>query len=372
MTEQQAPDPIAGLRTQLPPVDQDFLRKAAAIPNERAARYTLAEQYYLGDHHVELTDRAKQFLEASGRPYVENFCGTVVNALAERLRVTGITSDDDAFAAFVWDVLWDRNRLDARMGPILTETLKKGDGFLIVNFDAAAGRPTITFNKPDRCQLHYDDGEKVWAAKSWDTAAKGPLNPNGRTLVRLNVYWPDRIEKWFRLSSDEVGVWSEWVDEGDVSWPVDWTDAAGEPLGIPVFHLANQAGVDKWGWPEHWGNLPQQDRLTKELIDLSLILDTMGAPQRWAKNVANAGSLRSVPGEVWSTENGEAEFGQFEAADPAGALASIEATLQRISALSRTPSHMIIVSGDAPSGESQKTAEAGLVAKADDRTPAFG
>lgn len=366
--------PIAGLLEKLPPIDQAFLRDAAKVDTTRVANYATAEHYYDGDvvRTVQLTDRLREFLETSGLPYNENFCETVVDALAARLRISGVTSDNEEFASYVWDVLWDRNRLDAHQGTIFTETLKLGDAYLIVDFDAVAGHPCVKLNGPERCKVEYVDGEKWYAAKTWDTAAKGPLNPAGQALVRLNVYWPDRIEKYFRLSSDDAGSWGVWVDEGDESWPLDWTAPDGQPLGIPVFHFANKPGRRKFGRAEHWGTIPQQDALTKELVDLALILDTQGYPQRWATGLAPKEKLTTNPGEVWTTESREGQFGQFDAAPLTGPLAAIESSLMRIAARSHTPVHLLVPTSTPPSGESQKAAEAGLVAKARDRAALLG
>lgn len=367
-----APDPIAHLRERTPPLDQAFLRSAAKVDPHRVEEYGRAESYYDGNQKTKLTDRAAQFLENSGLEFNENFCETVVDALAERLRITGVTCDSDPLADFIWGTLWNRNRLDAHQGRITTEILKKGDGYLVVDFDAAKGYPTVVYNAPERCQVAYEDGVKVWAAKTWDTSAKGPLNPAGRAVVRMNVYWPDRIEKFYRLSSDEAGSWAIWVDEGDASWPIDWTHGDSKPIGIPVFHLANKPRADKFGRAEHRGTIPQQDALNKKLIDLASIEDTLGFPQRYIAGDDATTQLSTVPGAIWRSADKGTTFGQFEAAALEGTLASIEAQLLRLAARARMPGHMIVLSGDAPSGESQQTAESGLVAKAEDRALILG
>lgn len=368
-----APDaPLALDSIQLP--SQEELRAYADMGHARLDRYLTAEKYYLGEQQTQLTDRARQYLEASGLHYAENFCETVVDALADRLAITGISCPDEPdLASWIWETAWDRNRLDASQSAIHLAALEFGDAFVIVGFDQRKGIPSIVGQDSFMVKVEYANGEKRCAVKTWTTDERGPLNPDGRAVVRMNIYWPERIEKYFRLSSDGEGAWGIWVDEGDEAWPTPWMDpSSGEPLGIPVFHLANRPDRSRYGRAEHWGTIPQQDRLTKELLDLSAVLDTQGWPQRYATGVDNPATLRSVPGEVWSSALTEATFGQFDAADPQGLLKAIESTLFRIAARSRTPAHMIVVSGGAPSGESLKTAEAGVVAKAKDRALTWG
>jgi hypothetical protein len=329
--------------------DQEFLRRAADMGNDRIAAYGLAERYYDGDQGVELTDRLKQYLELEGVPYAENFCETVVDALAERLSVAGIESENEDLATWLQERVWDANEFDDEQVKVLGEATKLGDAFLIAEWDPERQIVALTYNPPHVVRVEYRNAVAQWASKVWDTDAVSPTNPTGRAIRRMNIYWPDRVEKWFRLSSDDAGNWAAHRDEGDTAWPIPWTTKAGEPRGIPVFHFANKAKRTGYGRAEHRGTIPQQNRLNKELLDLSQILDTMGWPQRTATGVTTS-ELKTAPGEVWEGPAGAA-FDQFEAADPTGPLASIEATIVRMAGRSRTPVYQMVLSGDIPSGE---------------------
>jgi hypothetical protein len=96
-------------------------------------------------------------------------------------------------------------------------------------------------------------------------------------------------------------------------------------------------------------------------------MDAQGFPQRWALGLSSVDGLTTDPGVVWSSDNPAATFGQFPAADPGPMLKVIESTLIRIATRSRTPAHLVYLSGGLPSGESLKTAKAGLVTKAKNR-----
>lgn len=368
------------------PVSQERLRELATIPKARTDAYATARNYYDGKQGTLLTDRAKAYLERSGLSYCENFCATVVDALAERLHVTGVTSDlgyepdpaaaaegeqpEDELADWLWDV-FDRSRGDELQTDVHTETTKTGDAFVIVDWNAATKRPRLTYQPADLINMVYEDRQPVCAVKLWTTTRKSPVNPTSRAVRRMNIYWPDRIDKWFCPAKEETGqedTWVEWLDEGDAKWPVSWTFTDGTPIGLPVFHFANLKASDCYGQAEHRQTIPQQDRLNKELLDLAAVMDAQGFPQRWAKGVSDTSSLTSDPGVVWSSDNPSAEFGQFEAAPPDGLLKSVESTLIRLATRSRTPAHLIyLTTGGVPSGESLKTAESGLVKKAKNR-----
>jgi len=362
--------------------DQDFLRRVADMGSERLGRYKTALEYYEGEKGALLTDRAKTFLQRSGLPYGENYCSTVVDALAERLAVVGVTTDlaekdaetgeeSDALGEWLWDT-FDQNRGDETQATVHSESLKYGDGFVLVDFNPDRGIPRLTWNSPTLVLPFYEDGVLAYCSKVWNTTAKSPTNPSGKPIRRLNIYYPHKVEKWFSMASDSEGAqWVEWLDDGDSVWPTPWIGKDGAPLGVPVFHFRNMRTADL-GQAEHWQSIPQQDLLNKQLVDLSNVMDHQGFPQRWALGVSDTSSLTTDPGVVWTSENTTAQFGQFAAADPGGLLKAVESTLIRIATRSRTPAHLVYLSGGLPSGESLKTAESGLVAKVKNRQIYFG
>lgn len=348
-------------------VDQDFLDYAATIETERTSRYRLFDRYYRGDHETHLTDRARRYLERAGIPFAENFCETVVDAMADRIELTEVAAVmDDGDAPEVDDYLgrvFRHNRVDARQTTVHTVTLVRGDGFVIVDWDETASLPRLSWNRPENVKVEYaDDGiTMAWASKRWNTILEG------REITRLNVYWPDRVDKWFRLhSTDGAGGWVAWQDGGG-PWTVD-----GAPLGVPVFHFANRALDSGYGFSELHGVVPQQDALNKLILDLNEAADYYSAPQRWATGITTDNdSLRAEAGSLWRAASKDATFGQFDPADLSGLLDAIEQQISRIARRSRSPLHLL-TGGDMPSGEALRAAEAGLVAKIQDRETTWG
>lgn len=368
------------------PLDQGHLDECASMGADRVARYSLYESYYDGEQNAMLSDRSRKYLERSGIGFVENFCEPVVDVYAERLRLVGFTledkskgeQDDQAELTKWLDGVLQANRLDGKQSALHTNTILKGDGFLLVDFDHKAGIPRLTFNRPEMLKPYYCDDEPdtlEYVSKVWTSSAKGPQNANGRRVYRLNLYYPDRVEKFFKAGSNAPeegqGGWERWSDEGETVWPMPWL-LDGEPLGLPVFHFRHKNLGGCFGRSGLRGTIPQQDFLNKQVLDLADILDYQAWPQRWVKGVtADNVSLKPGPGEYLLLTSAEASAGQFDAADVDPVLNAIEATISRIARRSRTPLHLL-TAGTPPSGEALKTAEAGLIAKVESAQTDFG
>lgn len=360
-------------------LDQDWLRKCSDMGSDRIGNYHTAEMYYDGDQPTYLVDRAKEFLERNGVTYNENFCETVVDAMVERLAIVGISCESQPLADWLWVDWWDRNRGDLMQMEVYLEAAKKGDAFLMLDWDAGAQIVCASMNQPEIVRPWYDSqGHLQYVSKVWkDAYAKEPgeeENPGKREpMIRMNLFWPDRIEKyWCEVKDTGKALWMRWRDEGDTAWPVPWVGVDGKAIGIPVFHFANKARSNRFGRAEHWGTIAQQNRLNKELLDLAMVTDQQGFPQRWVTGIDDTSSLKNVPGEVWSSGNSEVNFGQFDAANPAGLQSVVEATMIRIATRSNTPTHRFLISGGWPSGEALKVSEAGLVAKVNARQTVWG
>jgi hypothetical protein len=130
-----------------------------------------------------------------------------------------------------------------------------------------------------------------------------------------------------------------------------------------------------FGQSEILNVIPMQDLLNKTLIDLTMILDTLAFPQRWTLNVNHGASrLDIMPGSVaeFHSEYDGGQVGQWAAASVEGPLKAIESLVQHIAGTTRTPQHLFQIMGGVPSGEALKTAESGLVNKAQQRMVNFG
>jgi len=365
---------------------QRWLDAAANMDDPRCSRYALYEEIYDGDRGAMLRDRARAYLQQWGVPFCENFAEPVVDALAERLQVIGFqsslaetngdtdeTSDPVGELAETW---WQAERMDGLQTVVHTQCLIKGDEYVIVEWDTATGRPTITRQRTNQVRVFYSDeypDTVEYASKLWNTTAKSATNPNGRTVQRLNLYFPGRVEKWYRphTGTDGNGGWERWQDPGDTAWPIPWVDEQGGPLGVAVIHFRNKPLGDGKGRSRVKPVIPFQEQLNKYVADLNDLVDNHALPQDWVTGITGDADLQRVPGDVWKANSADAKFGRLAASDAKSVLDPIESVLSRLARRSRVPMH-VLTGGTPPSGEALKTSESGLVATAKAAQVEFG
>lgn len=347
---------------------QKALNEAAKFDTTRMAGYTRCRNYLDGEQGTKLTDRERTFLERAGVTYCENFTETVRDVEADRLKIEAWTSDDDASAEWIND-LWKIPSVGTVQGTVHSETLGMGDGFVTIEWDVEAERPRLTWNDPALIKPVYSSSDPTrpeYIVKVWNDYVD--IGIASGTARRMNLYFPDRVEKWFTWSTEDTGGnahWMAYMDEGETDWPVANLRPDGSPRGIGVFHFRIASRGRAFGRSRVLGFLPFQDALNKQLIDLFWVMDTQSWGHRWIINDGPV-DMTLAPGNYAHLKDKDAKVGQWTPDDPGPALGAIEATLRRGAAKTRTPMHEMLTSGALPSGESLKTAEAGLGAKVED------
>jgi hypothetical protein len=350
------------------PIVESMMRWIQQQADERRVDYELARQYYGGEHDTALTDRLKKFLPPRLK-FRDNFCNVVVDALAERLEVIGFESNVEAISDWAWEV-WQQNRMDYMQVVVHTETVMLGDSYVLCDWDVENGRPRWTHQLAEMILPHYSEVTRTidWASKKWIQHMKIGEEPE----TRLNLYYPDRVEKYVARG----GVWAKYQDEEDLTWPLPWVASDGSPIGVPLIHFRNRPLGADFGQSEIINVIPMQDLLNKTLIDLIMVLDTLAFPQRYTVDINHGSSrLEILPGSVteFHTEaDGGGQVGQWAAAPVDGPLRAIEGIVQHIAGTTRTPQHLFQIAAGMPSGEALKTAETGLVKKAQQRMVNFG
>ncbi len=218
--------------------DEDWLIRAADMGSDRVGRYSTYERWYDGEQTINLTARQKLFLDGEGVSFTENFCSIVNDSLANRLEIDSIeVVGNDGATAWIKDVLRPRTNLALIEGIVFGETPKLGDGFVLAGWNGKTELPLFSWNRPHIVKPVYSDetGELFYLVKRWATyTGSERSNPQGDAIWRMNIYFPDRVEKWF--SADREGEqWERWLDrkvnsEGDddpaggSEWPMPWTD----------------------------------------------------------------------------------------------------------------------------------------------------
>lgn len=386
-----------------------FIHLQSRIARQEANHASLKafRAYYDGDHPVLLTDRQKEYLgELMGDDqfvFCHNVVRTVVDTLRERLSVEGFTvnganaSDvvtdaadpeeaetpqaDAELAGLLWH-WWKRGRLDSKQITLYRRAIRDGRAFVIVSWDNQHNRPEFQIHRADDGRagvtLHRDpsDEEQILFAcryfYTWD-----PLTPGRSGIERKTVYLPDSIRKYINAEGD----WQPFLDPGDPSWPLPWTDERGQPLGVPVVAFDNPGGS------EIEQLLGLQNGLNKSWLDVLAAADAQGFPLLVAEYPEEDGPGFGTEEEAAVDEADEFQVGpgriidmfggtlkRIESGDLNGMINLIWTLIAAISGVSRTPQYYLrpIGGADVPSGEALKQLESGLINRAQERQLVFG
>lgn len=350
-------------------VQLSYLSWLESQEQDRAAKYAMFRSYYEGEHETQLTARQRKYLELrSEQDFSLNYCPIVVDALAEKLKITGFECDDQPELLWEW---WRKARMDGVQGVVHTAAVRDGDTYVLVEWSNEHGRPVWTQeNAYDGSQgLHivYSDERRnvpMVAIKRWIVTSGANV-----TTRRTNLYWPDRIEKY----ADDGGSNSYWrpFEEQGQPWPIPWTRSGGAPRGIPVFHFRNKDQGYSYGESELEDVVPVQNGLNKSFIDLFAAADATGfrimtmvggdptnitvAPGGWVYMTDPAGKITAIDG-----------------ADLTGLVSLKDSIAAEIGKITRTPLSYFQLTGQVTAADTLKQQEAGLLSKATDRAVTFG
>ena len=328
--------------------------------------------YYEGEQPlVYSTEKWRRAFGGMFDKFSDNWCQLVVDAVEERLDVTGFRFGDDQDDNDAWRI-WQRNGLDADSQIAHTDALIYGVSYALVWADSA-GEATIDVESAEQTIVSYVPGsrrERAAGLKRWlaDDAT-----------VHATLYMPDYLWKFTavagssRTDGPRLGGWVPREVDSE-PWPLP------NPLGVvPLVPLVNRPRLvprvraSSEGASEIAQVIPMQDAINKVLLDM-LVASEFGAfRQRWVSGMdiptdPETGQpvepFKAAVDRLWMTENPEVRFGEFGATDLTPYVKSVEMLVQHVASQTRTPPHYFYLSGQFPSGESIKSAETGLVAKA--------
>lgn len=374
--------------------------------------YQKAERYYEGDvPEAFASARMRRAMKRSGINYQLDFAATVVDSVVDRLELASITSDDESGPDDVIQTIMESNKLELQAGNIMRKACTYGDAYVIVwprqNATSVGGRYNpediaLFYQDPRTVRVFYSEdnpNEIEFAAKKWVE--------NGD--VRLDLYYDDRIESYVSKKDTQGKKAADFIPTtGSNRDDSDSDEDDGNPAHItrhdfgqvPVFHFKTDA--DQYGTPEHRRFYAISDILHKLAVGHMAGVDYQAFPQRYALLEADSDSseaarldegefsfpmqqggtteaygtearsqFKADPGSVWMA-NGIKSFGQFDVADAKNFTEPAEFYLRCGASITNTPLHYFDPSGDQPSGESLKTAEAPFVKKVKNRQASFG
>jgi hypothetical protein len=324
--------------------------------DDQASRVDVYRRYYRGDFDmpVMLDTAERQAFRRYLQQSEANWCSLVINAVAERLQITGFRFGGSSEAA--WDI-WQANGMDADAELAQTEGLVSGVcPVLVQQSDRNPTGVEITLESPDQAVVLYAPGTqriRQAAYKRWENGG------GSRTEV---VMLPDVIATWH-------------PNEGE-------PEVAANPTGeVSMVELIPNPQIGAAPLSELRPAVAIQDRINTTIFNRLVASDYGAFRQVWATGVK---LMRETIGQDEATgepivkpvapydvganrllvnENPNGRFGSFPEATLAGYLAAVEQDIQQLAAITQTPPHYLLGQMINISADAIKAAEAGLVSK---------
>jgi hypothetical protein len=286
----------------------------------------------------------------------------VIDVPRQRLRPTGFRFGDGPGDADAW-AIWQRNSLDAGTLLLHTEALVAGRAYAIVWADGA-GRPRITPESARQCIALRDPASRlpVAALKRWEV-------PGGGLEARL--FLPDRVVSYTAQAGATVSGWRR-------------TNTVDNLLGVvPVVEFCNRPTITGEGTSELADVAPLQDAVNKLCTDMLVASEFNSFKARYLMVDKDAGreaidkmvaelKAKSAAFQRYLVTTAGTSVGEFTESTLEGFVAAITLLTQHVATMTQTPPHYFFLRGEFPSGESIQSAEAGLVAKVEDKQVIFG
>jgi hypothetical protein len=416
-------------------LDQSITDILNGLDELEAARvcYLEADQFYDGELGTPFASmRIQRLLDRSGVNDVKDFAYAriPVDVIANRLQIASVNAavaeEDQAddtnktnpeenarvkAAEKAIARLRKRNQLDAEEKHLHRLVSKHGDAYLLVwpVTDDAGNVVDVDMrvNSAHNVRVIFDDEDPLlprYVIKSWevDQGRKSKeAASNRRKIVRANLYYPDRIERWVTdpgAVPDNPASWHKLVDADE---DIDIAEAADDGLDSDGDDISNPWGMIPWfyfrndrphGTPEHKGAYGPQQMINKLVSADGAAVDFQSFPQRYVlidpmaddplmniddpdhpddeeddpeTETGNAG-LDGSPGSVWKLYG--KTVGQFEVAAAETFLARLDRYVKSMAELTDTPQHAFSkASADMPSGEAVRELNGPMHSKVRDR-----
>jgi len=340
----------------------DRLNSGLTMIGSAAARLAPLQQHWHGTQPAAfLSATACDALDRRLRRLSVNFPRLAVLALAERMRLSGVTDDQrdsgrlgTTSANVLWDLLTDAGIHDAA-GAICVDRLFYGTSYATV-WATELGRLTITADNP-ATMTHAEDPatrEVEYAVRAWATMHQ----------ARAVLYEPDRVTIYKQPNTTDPAPSSGWIVES----------VTDNPLGVvPVVPFVRRTSASDFHTGDSivWDVLDLTDAISKLLADAMVTSEFYARPRRWATGLEIEYDDEGRPidpfgnSRLLQSEAPETKFGQFDAARLDGYTDMVATLTQQIGALTGLPATYLGLHGDQPaSADGVKAAEVQLTMRA--------
>jgi hypothetical protein len=351
---------------------EPFLLHLSEEEAVRQESYREYRDYYDGRHGVPLTDRQRQYLRvAAGQEFSANYMPIVVDSLSGRLRVMRFEALDDKPLTKTLNTWLRQMKLDAVQGGVHTSAVRDGDSYGFVEWDARRRRPRLTphlaYDGRDGIHAYYspDEYDPILFAKRWTVEIGTRVG-----LRRLNLYYPDRVERYWSHASSGNYDWA--AGTGPEQKPLPAVSPYAH--GLPVVHFTNRSRGFRYGVSEIAPGIPMQDALNKSIIDLLAAADASGFRIIFALGFDPSG-LHLAPGSLVGVPDVTPDEAQVivvpgEALRPH--IETVDSFVQRIGQVTDTPLSYFQQSGQMASEGTHRQHEARMLAKCRAASVEFG
>jgi hypothetical protein len=307
---------------------------------DRRGQLDMWWDYHRGNHPLPAgPKRATEAYRDFQRKARTNFCATIEEASAFRLRAIGIADDQGRSDDEAWK-WWQLNKLDARQAQVYRVSLSQSIGYVAVGpHPKDKRRPLITAEHPREVITDEDPatGERRAALKAWydDVTRTG----------RANVFFDGVIVKY---ETEPRGP-------GRLPWGTEnWTKIGETPhaFGIPIVPFPCRPELGEDPLPEFAGILDIQDRVNFGVLN-RMTAERYGAfrqgtvtGHRFKRITDPETGLDTVempfvpdPGSLWASEGENTKFGWSPQTDLLGYLKTHETDIRTMLVMSATPAY---------------------------------
>lgn len=241
----------------------------------RGAQVARYRRYYDGEHDAALTDTMRKMLRMSdeAQEFNNNYIPVVIDTMVNRLIITDVSTDSDKATAWLRELL-DESSFDTLQRKLHLATALDGDSYAMVYHDGTRTRLShqLAYDGESGIIPVYESEDSpvmLCAVKIWSEVFRADTDGKIQIAnrIRVNVYYPDRIEKFQSPLATGGTALQPFLAEEDTSHVHPWTKRDGSPLGIPILHFRNRPRKN-FGISEIANALPLQDALNRTLHSL--------------------------------------------------------------------------------------------------------
>lgn len=345
----------------------------------RGARVAKFRRYEEGDHDACITIQMRSMLrldkddDSKMTDFSINYMPIVIDKMASRLRVSEITTDDDAQDEYIAKLL-ELNNWDSIQGVYFRGAIRDGDSFAMVDPQTLkwTAEPAYDGDNGIVAIFQQDKDYPIWACNIWNEAENQDIAEGEKSTtidMKIVVYQPDKITYW-RGSKNGQDIQAD--KENTKPWNLGF---------VPIVHFANLVdNYTRYGKSELRKAIPLQDVGNRTLHSMVMASELSAFKVYWSiglevsKSGITPGAIISL---VVTDDNGkvitsmtpdQVEFlkavrvGEFNETDISQYTNQLSEIVKHISQVTQTPIYGVTAEGNL-SGEALKQLEIGLIGK---------